>query len=58
MESEWILIDYHPLCEALGLMTARGWGSVLRRGCVGCVLLTGSYKTIPKLLHYLDEVNG
>jgi hypothetical protein len=28
VESEWVLIDYHPPFEALDLMTARGWGAV------------------------------
>jgi hypothetical protein len=27
MEREWMLIDYHPLCEAPELMTAGVWGS-------------------------------
>jgi len=32
VESEWRLIDYHPLFEALDIMTAGGWGCYRIRG--------------------------
>jgi hypothetical protein len=29
VESEWMLIDYHPLFESLDLMTVGGWDAVI-----------------------------